>query len=96
MKDAGDQAFRKEDPMGRWPEMTYGGVLSFLRRKYSRDLSNVDVAIMGVPFDNAVTHRSGCRPLGVRPMRRLLGVCLTHRIYIDTPPYRYRNGTMAL
>lgn len=57
----GDQAFRKTDNKGRWMEMTYGGALSFLRRRYSRDLDGVDVAVMGVPFDCAVTHRSGCR-----------------------------------
>ena len=58
----GDQAFRRRDTTkGRWPEMTYGGALSFLRRNYSRDLAGVDVAVMGVPFDNAVTFRPGCR-----------------------------------
>lgn len=64
----GDQAFRKPDNKGRWPEMTYGGALSFLRRRYDRDLSGVDVAVMGVPFDSAVTHRSGCR-LGPQAIR---------------------------
>ena len=29
----GDQAFRSEDLHGRKPEMTYGGALSFLRRR---------------------------------------------------------------
>ena len=64
----GDQAFRKTENKGRWPEMTYGGALSFLRRSYSRDLNGVDVAVMGVPFDTAVTYRSGCR-LGPRAIR---------------------------
>ncbi|NNU79852.1 agmatinase [Halovulum dunhuangense] len=64
----GDQAFRKHDPKGRWAEMTYGGALSFLRRPYSRDLANVDVAVWGVPFDSAVTYRPGCR-LGPRAIR---------------------------
>ncbi|MEH6832985.1 MULTISPECIES: agmatinase [Falsihalocynthiibacter] len=68
MTNTGDQAFRKADPKGRWQEMTYGGALSFLRRKYSRDLTAVDVAVMGVPFDNAVTFRPGCR-LGPQAVR---------------------------
>jgi agmatinase len=48
--------------------MTYGGALSFLRRRYTRDLAGVDVAIMGVPWDCAVTYRPGCRlgPRGIR------------------------------
>lgn len=57
----GDQAFRAETALGRWPEMTYGGALSFLRRRYTRDLSGVDVVVSGLPFDCAVTHRPGCR-----------------------------------
>ena len=65
----GDQAFRRQDTtLGRWPEMTYGGVQSFLRRNYSRDLTGVDVAVTGVPFDNAVTFRPGCR-LGPQAIR---------------------------
>lgn len=64
----GDQAFRKTDLLGRQPEMTYGGALSFLRRRYTRDLSGVDVAVSGVPYDSAVTNRPGAR-LGPRAIR---------------------------
>jgi len=64
----GDQAFRKTDLLGRQPEMTYGGALSFLRRRYSRELDGVDVAVSGVPYDGAVTYRPGAR-LGPRAMR---------------------------
>ncbi len=65
----GDQAFRMQSPNERWHEMTYGGALSFLRRKYSRDLSGVDVAVSGVPYDCAVTYRPGAR-LGPRAIRQ--------------------------
>ncbi|MGR3815297.1 MAG: agmatinase [Cognatishimia activa] len=64
----GDFAFRSDSNMGRWHEMTYGGVTSFLRRRYSRDLSGVDVAVTGIPYDCAVTYRPGCR-LGPRAIR---------------------------
>ena len=64
----GDQAFRKDGLLGRVPEMTYGGALSFLRRKYTRDLTGADVAVSGVPYDGAVTYRSGAR-LGPRAIR---------------------------
>ncbi len=66
--DQGDQAFRKQDVYGRWPEMTYGGALSFLRRRYSRDLAGIDVAVSGIPYDSAVTYRPGAR-LGPRAIR---------------------------
>jgi agmatinase len=64
----GDSAFRAAGNRERISEMTYGGALSFLRRRYSRDLSGVDVAVMGVPYDGAVTNRPGCR-LGPRAIR---------------------------
>ena len=64
----GDQAFRSDDTTGTWVEMTYGGALSFARRRYSRDLTDVDIVISGIPYDNAVTYRSGCR-LGPRAIR---------------------------
>lgn len=64
----GDEAFRRQDLKGtRW-ESTYAGALSFMRRKYTRDLTGVDIAITGIPFDQAVSHRSGTRlgPEGIR------------------------------
>jgi agmatinase len=68
MPDKGDQAFRAGGNNERWVEMTYGGALSFLRRRYTRDLGGVDVAVSGIPFDSSVTYRSGCR-LGPRAIR---------------------------
>lgn len=64
----GDFAFRGQPGESKFPEMPYGGALSFLRRRYSRDLDGVDVAISGIPFDSATSNRSGARlgPRGVR------------------------------
>ena len=64
----GDQAFLNSGATGTWVEMTYGGALSFARRRYSRDLAGVDIVVSGIPYDNAVTYRSGCR-LGPRAIR---------------------------
>lgn len=64
----GDQAFRAETLHGRQTEMTYGGALSFLRRKYTRDISGADVVVSGVPYDASVTYRPGCR-LGPQAIR---------------------------
>lgn len=69
VKKSGDQAFRADSNSQMWREMTYGGALSFLRRRYSRDLSGVDVVVSGVPFDCAVTNRPGCR-FGPRSIRQ--------------------------
>ncbi len=64
----GDQAFRAKGNNERWEDAAYAGALSFLRRRYSRDLTGVDVAVSGVPYDAAVTNRPGCR-LGPRAIR---------------------------
>src|SRR5690606_34888087 len=63
-----DLAFAAERPYGTVAEPTYSGALSFLRRPYSKDLAATDVAVLGVPFDLATTHRPGTR-LGPRAIR---------------------------
>jgi agmatinase len=68
MTREGDQAFRVNSNSEMWPEMTYGGALSFLRRRYSRDMTGVDVVVSGVPYDSSVTNRPGCR-FGPRAIR---------------------------
>jgi agmatinase len=50
-------------------EPTYGGALSFMRRRYSRDLAGVDAAILGIPFDAATSNRPGAR-FGPQAIRR--------------------------
>jgi len=57
----GDAAFRRTDLMGSSVEASYAGALSFMRRKYTRILKGVDVAVTGIPFDQAVTNRPGTR-----------------------------------
>ena len=50
-------------------EPTYGGALSFMRRRYSRDLAGVDAVVWGIPFDTAVSNRPGAR-FGPQAIRR--------------------------
>jgi len=63
-----DLAFTRDTPYGSQTEPTYSGALSFLRRRYTKDLDGVDVAVVGVPFDLATTNRPGTR-LGPRAIR---------------------------
>jgi len=63
-----DAAFTRKDPRGLAFENAFGGATSFLRRRYTKDLSGVDLAITGIPFDQAVTNRPGTR-LGPRAIR---------------------------
>jgi agmatinase len=50
-------------------EPTYGGALSFMRRRYTRDLKGVELAVWGIPFDGAVSNRPGAR-FGPQAIRR--------------------------
>ncbi len=64
----GDGAIRRPGLYGSSIENTYAGVLSFLRRRYSRDLAGADVVISGIPLDLATTFRPGARlgPAAIR------------------------------
>ncbi len=63
-----DLAFTRSDRRGLAYENAFGGAVSFLRRHYTKDLTGVDLAITGIPFDQAVTHRPGTR-FGPRAIR---------------------------
>ena len=64
----GDGAIRRPGLYGSSIENTYAGVLSFMRRTYSRELNGVDVVVSGVPLDLSTTFRSGAR-LGPQAIR---------------------------
>ncbi|WP_170514678.1 agmatinase [Ruegeria atlantica] len=67
-KNQVDEAFTNPDLKGLSFENTFGGATSFLRRLYTKELKGVDIAVTGVPFDQAVTNRPGTR-LGPRAIR---------------------------
>lgn len=63
-----DHAFTG-DRRGPALDPTYAGALSFMRRRYSKDVSGCDLVIWGVPFDLAVSNRPGTR-FGPQALRR--------------------------
>ena len=63
-----DQAITRASLYGTAAEPTYAGITSFMRRRYTRDLTGVDLAISGVPFDTSTTNRPGSR-FGPRAIR---------------------------
>jgi agmatinase len=63
-----DSAVTRTDLKGLSYENVFSGAPSFLRRRYGKDLAGVDVAVTGIPFDQAVTNRPGTR-LGPRAIR---------------------------
>ena len=69
-------------------EPTYGGALSFMRRRYSRNLENIDLVVWGVPFDQATTNRPGAR-FGPSAIRR------ASAIFDGDPQYPFRLDLFA-
>ncbi len=63
-----DNAFVARRFSGASYEPTYAGALSFMRRKYSKNVKGADAVVWGIPFDAAVTNRPGARfgPQGIR------------------------------
>ena len=78
-----DHAITRDDLYGTTAEPTYAGVASFMRRKYTRELEGVDVAVMGVPFDTATTNRPGAR-LGPRAIRNASTIMAWEKPYGTT------------
>ena len=71
LKDAAfdvDNAITRDGHRGMSYENAFGGILSFMRRSYTKNLTGVDLAITGIPFDQAVTNRPGSR-FGPRAIR---------------------------
>lgn len=64
-----DHAFTTRAMKGAASDPTHAGALSFMRRKYTKQLKGVDVAVLGIPFDAAVSNRPGAR-FGPQAIRR--------------------------
>ncbi len=64
-----DNAIHAPSLMKGSHEPVYCGVPSFMRRRLTRNLAGVDVAIWGIPFDAAVSNRPGAR-FGPQAVRR--------------------------
>ncbi len=87
VKRSGDHAFLRRDLYGTTPEPTYAGALSFMRRRYTRELDGVDLAVTGIPLDTATTNRPGAR-FGPRAIRAASATMAWERPYgMDFDPF---------
>jgi len=77
---SGDHAILRKSLYGTTGEPSYAGALSFMRRKYTRDLDGVDLAVSGVPLDTATTNRPGAR-FGPRAIRAASTIMAWDRPY---------------
>ena len=77
-----DHAMSEKYPEYADPQLRprYLGLPTFMRAPYAEDLANVDIAMVGVPFDGGVTNRPGARH-GPREVRNQSSL-------IRTPPGR--------
>lgn len=82
-----DTAFTRKGLKGRTYENAFGGATSFLRRTYTKDLTGVELAVTGVAFDQAVSHRSGTR-FGPRAIREASG------LLPNDPPFGWPNDPL--
>ncbi|MEO1103048.1 MAG: agmatinase, partial [Pseudomonadota bacterium] len=63
-----DRALYPAPPAAIGEENWFAGVTSLFRRRYSIDPAGADLAILGIPFDQAVSNRPGAR-FGPRAIR---------------------------
>ncbi len=75
-----DLAFTRKRGSGIRVEPTYSGALSFGRRRYSKDLTAVDLAVIGLPYDLATTGRPGAR-YGPRAVREASAMIAWDRVH---------------
>ena len=67
--NSSDSIYGRSDPDTLSSEAPFYGASTFMRRPYSKEISNIDIAILGVPFDLAVCNRPGTR-FGPRAIRQ--------------------------
>ncbi|MGX5709520.1 agmatinase [Brucella lupini] len=63
---------------------THAGVLSFMRRMYTKSLNGADAVVWGIPFDAAVSNRPGAR-FGPQAIRR------ASAIFDNDPQYPFER-----
>jgi len=79
---------------GKQDDLTYTGPLSFSHIDYARCLEDTsqifDIAILGMPFDTAVTHRPGARfgPHGIRVGSRRQSAWRAYTLSWGFDPYK--------
>lgn len=79
-KDASDHAVTATSLMGHGEDATFSGVMSFMRRKFTKQVEGADIVVMGIPLDTSVTNRPGTR-FGPNAIRRASSIMDADPIY---------------
>ncbi len=83
-----DHAFTAGTLTSAATDPTFAGALSFMRRRFSKDLTGVDTVVWGIPFDAATSNRPGAR-FGPQAIRR------ASAIFDNDPQYPFGRDLFA-
>lgn len=83
-----DHAFTAPSLTSAATDPTYAGALSFMRRRFTKDLRGVDTVVWGIPFDAATSNRPGAR-FGPQAIRR------ASAIFDNDPQYPFDRDLFA-
>jgi agmatinase len=81
---------RKVRPLDALVSPRFTQIATFARLPHTRDLTDIDVAFVGIPFDDATTYRTGARqgPSAIREQSRLLR---PYNMVLDVEPFDVLN-----
>ncbi|MGO4440622.1 agmatinase [Rhizobium sp. RAF56] len=83
-----DHAFTATNLTSSATDPTFAGALSFMRRRFTKDLQGADAVVWGIPFDAATSNRPGAR-FGPQAIRR------ASAIFDNDPQYPFRRDLFA-
>lgn len=70
----------------------FSGIATFARLPHTRNLNGIDVAFLGIPFDDATTFRPGAR-FGPRAVRETSCLLHPYNPLLDIKPFDVLNVT---
>ncbi|MBW9053172.1 agmatinase [Rhizobium mesosinicum] len=83
-----DHAFTARSLTSAASDPTFAGALSFMRRRFTKDLTGADAVVWGIPFDAATSNRPGTR-FGPQAIRR------ASAIFDNDPQYPFQRDLFA-
>ena len=83
-----DHAFTATSLTSAATDPTFAGALSFMRRRFTKNLNGVDTVVWGIPFDAATSNRPGAR-FGPQAIRR------ASSIFDNDPQYPFSRDLFA-
>jgi agmatinase len=83
-----DNAFTAADLTSAASDPTFAGALSFMRRRFTKQLDGADAVVWGIPFDAATSNRPGAR-FGPQAIRR------ASAIFDNDPQYPFHRDLFA-